>query len=154
MLFDLLLIELILILITGFDELKNAYSPYPDALLYMSFMVSIGSLIVDSKSNSNSLPTYTNTTSEETSKSMQNESQAKENLNGLTRGKEETGTFMTDATSKPQKQISLSLTFKHSIKLYNFLVKKMPHENEDLLEFYLNNIVDGTFELKSENWYA
>ena len=111
--------------------------------------MSIGSIIVNSKSSNNSLPTFTNSTSggiDDTStgggKSFQNEGEKEHDVPAAARPAVPTTTLKT----------SMSLIFKHSIKLYNFLIRKMPNESEDLLEFYLNNIVDSTIDIKSENW--
>ena len=153
----------------------------------MSFMISIGSIIIGEKTVNTDTNTNTIEISEEAAtitsginnnNNTENtevkaaEPKDEQNINDnkdadfnaeMTTTKE---TFITETFSNNNKQrqnrsssskhasTQLTLIFKHSIKLYNFLIRKVPHESEDLLEFYLNNLVDATLEIKSDNWFV
>lgn len=53
----------------GFEELKSAYSPYPDACFYVSYMVGIGDCLLKSIQSNFERPNDTNSDSKPTIKS-------------------------------------------------------------------------------------
>ncbi len=102
----------------------------------MSFMVSIGLSIIQSKLVKNTLSNANETITNDESKPLP--TQAKESE-------------LVSNEINPKTYLACPI-FKLSIKLYNYLFKKSSSSHEDTLDFYLSRILDATSWEKNENW--
>ena len=118
----------------GFEEYQHAYSPYPDALLYMRYMIAVGKFITkDVIPKKNSEP-------------ISKDSKADVNKVELTTESAE--------STRSDNQISLakliySPIFWQLSNLYLYLTKR---NSEKFIEPIIENLIDSSSSIRQEYW--
>ena len=136
------------IYLQGFEELNSAYSPYPDALLYMNYIISIGQIITRIEP-----------------KQPKNTEEYDDNENFLISKQRKNKDFNLESTlSRDTNQQKLNIDFYLNestiinnlspfllcaINLYYNLKKKSPSQ---ILDLYLNNLFKASININEQNW--
>ncbi len=166
------------IYLQGFEECLNAYTPYPDALYYMNFIVRVGNILKSSIKidNSNSininadLNNNTNKTDSELVQSNEMNSNEIENSaftnidskfknNSVENSDYLIGSddnnlndnnidYSSNLLTNKKVQALLPL-LKNSIILFNYLLKTKNKPDEEQLEFHLNDILECSSQINN-----
>ena len=167
----------------GFEECLNAYTPYPDALFYMNFIVRVGNILKSSikTDNANSLNLNTDLNNNNSNKSdselvQSNEINSNEiensalNIDSNLRNNivvensdylvgsddnninENNNDYSSDLMTNKKVPALLPL-LKHSILLFNYLLRVKNKPDEEKLEFHLNNILECSSQINNSQDY-
>lgn len=139
--------EHLAIYLQGFDEYENAYSPYPDALLYMRYIIKVGRFVtkdltakktdeISEKSNQKNL--Y-----EEMKSDTQSDKSKTEDIKN--KNEKELYDHITDSSDN----FTLSPTMTQASVILALLNKKY---QEKLLDLSLESLIECSTSLTKENW--
>lgn len=113
--------------LNGFEDLKEPYSPYPDACFYVSSMLQVGSLLINRPDLSNKTIT-----------SSDNDT---------------TDTTRTYKTSDSTNRVKInSLLLRSSIRLFAALNDTKTKREENDLEALISDVFESAIHLSSNDW--
>lgn len=132
------------IYLQGFEELRSAYSPYPEAVFYMNFMIHVGVYLIqsigsnlknnsdftkaDNRSDVNMNPTIIESLSIDTNKQR---------------------VILNDYLPVFKKIESVSSLLWNSSDLYNLIIKKA---SSDLADMVMANVLESSLNVNQEDW--
>ena len=155
------LTEHLAIYLQGFEDYEGAYSPYPDALFYIRFMVSVGKIILKKFKKpesakitivSSNLDTNTHTTTEHLDNLDRNKiEELKDKSDDANEEKNSLPDNLSELNmTKSKKAFMLSSFVWQAIHLFLSIERR---KKSDVLDTILEGLFEYSLNITLENWY-